>query len=96
MEDFGVPRSNIYKTLFRQFRLAIYLVTGNGASLRWRWGQCQAAVSRRGDLQAMPGSHFAGGGGAVGNARQPFRGGRRHWLCRQSALWLEPIFNYST
>ena len=21
---------------------------------------------------------------------------RRHWLCRQSALWLEPMFNYST
>ena len=69
MEDLCVPRSNIYKTLFRQFRLAIYLVTGNGASLRWRWGQCQAAVSR--------------GGGAAGNARQPFRwGGRRCGQCK--------------
>jgi len=47
-------------------------------------------------LWARPGSRFAGGGGAAGNARQPFRGGRRHWLCRQSALWLEPIFISST
>jgi len=70
----------IYQNLFRPFRLAIYiLVTGNGASLPWRCGQCQAAVSRGGgELQAMPGSRFAGTGGAADNARQPFRGGRRH------------------
>jgi len=55
---------------------------------------------------SMPGSRFAGGGGAAGNARQKFRKGRRHWLCRQSPLWLEhwgvlraqlpPMFNYIT
>jgi len=79
VDDWYVPRSNIYQNLFRPFRLAIYLVTGNGASLRWRCGQGQAAVSRGGGscrqcqaavslggaaLRAMPGSHFAGGGGA--------------------------------
>jgi len=37
----------------------------------------------------MPGSRFAGGGGAAGYARQPFCGGRRHWLCRHSRLWLK-------
>jgi len=36
------------------FRLAICSFTGNGMSLRWRWGQCQAAASLgRGELQAI-------------------------------------------
>jgi len=66
---------------FRAFRLAIYLVTGHGASLRWRCRQCQKAVLRGGgELQAMPGSRFAEGGGAAGIARQPYRDGRRHWF----------------
>jgi len=66
---------------FRPFRLAIYLVTGHGASLLWRCRQSQKAFLRGGgELQAMPGSRFAGGGGAAGIARQPYRDGRRHWF----------------
>jgi len=63
---------NMFKKLLQPFRLAIYLVSGNGSSLRWRCGQCQAAVSLGGAaLQAMPGSHFAGGcsTGCVARAR---------------------------
>jgi len=75
---------------FRAFRLAIYLVTGHGASLRWRCrqcqkavlrgggscGQCQAAVSLRGAaLRALPGSHIAmGGGTGLGMAQYAKRG----------------------
>jgi len=90
MKDLCVPRSNIYPNVLRPFRLAIYLVTDNDASVRWRCGQCQEAVSRGGREQhAMPGSRLAGGGGAADNARQPFRGWGRHWLCRQSASRLK-------
>jgi len=69
VEDLCVPHSNIYRTLVRQFRLAIYLVTGNGVSLRRRWRQSQGAISR--------------GEAAAGNARQPFPwGGRRCGQCQ--------------
>ena len=42
-----------------------------------------------GDLHTLSPAMARAYGGAAGNARQPVRGGRRHWLCRQSALWLE-------
>jgi len=46
---------------------------------RWR----ELTVLRR----ARPGRRFAGGGGAAGNARQPFRwGGRRCGQCQAAIL----------